>query len=682
MLENDRTYKYAIYSDETESFRIPWQPSAKDWVKIRIRVYRGSVSEINLVIYKGKKIPMEYEFSKGVFDYYFAMLEPAEETIKYYFELKKDDKKVYYAKTGVFLKSTSENSLFSVIRDFYVPDWFIGTVMYQIFTDRFNRGNFNNDVRDNEYVYLGSPVKYIEDWNENPKPVDIWNFYGGDIQGILDKLDYLSDLGVEVIYLNPVFVSPSNHKYDVQDYDYIDPHFGAIVEDGGKTLKFERFNNNYATKYIKRTTSKKNLEASNKLFSQFVYVAHERGIKIIIYGVFNHCGASNKWLDKDRFYEQSGKYPLGAYKHPESIYSDYFYFYDDKNEVYDGWWGYANHPKLNFEKSEKLYNYFMVLGRKWVTKPLDVDGWRLDVAADLGTSEEFNHKFWKDFRRSVKSTKKDAVILAEHYGDPSNWLKGGEWDTVMNYDAFMEPLTRFLTGMEKHSNDYSDYLYCNGKAFKWTMLEKMSVLPVQSLYCAMNQLSNHDHSRFLTRTNRRVGRLGSEGAEAASEGINKGIMREAVTFQMTWIGSPTVYYGDEAGLAGWTDPDNRRTYPWGREDHGLIEFHKQLIRIRKENPVLRRGGMIILNAGQGIFAYGRLDFDTQIIVVLNNREEEAEIIVPVWETGAELDSVFEKLISSGEDGFDTKRDIFWASDGDITVTLPARGSIVLRKTWI
>ena len=167
MLENERTYKYAIYSDETESFRIPWQPSAKDWVKIRIRVYRGSVSEINLVIYKGKKIPMEYEFSKGVFDYYFAMLEPAEETVKYYFELKKDDKKVYYAKTGVFLKSTSESSLFSVIRDFYVPDWFVGTVMYQIFTDRwilniiiYINGNFPSPItKSSTQFFLGIGIQ-------------------------------------------------------------------------------------------------------------------------------------------------------------------------------------------------------------------------------------------------------------------------------------------------------------------------------------------------------------------------------------------------------------------------------------------------------------------------------------------------------------------------------------------
>ena len=147
-------------------------------------------------------------------------------------------------------------------------------------------------------------------------------------------------------------------------------------------------------------------------------------------------------------------------------------------------------------------------------------------------------------------------MLAEHYGDPTEWLKGDQWDTVMNYDAFMEPLTWFLTGVEKHSDEYRGDLIGNADAFFGSMRHYMTRFNTQSLQVAMNELSNHDHSRFLTRTNHQVGRISSRGADAANEGVNKNLFRMAVLMQMTWPGAPTIYYGDEAGLCGWTDPDS------------------------------------------------------------------------------------------------------------------------------
>ena len=293
-------------------------------------------------------------------------------------------------------------------------------------------------------------------------------------------------------------------------------------------------------------------------------------MKIILDGVFNHCGSFNKWLDKERIYEQSEDYEKGAYVSADSPYRSFFRFNNEHewpyNEFYEGWWGHNTLPKLNYEQSPELKEYILNIGRKWVREPYNVDGWRLDVAADLGFTEEYNHKFWKEFRAAVKAERPDALILAEHYGDTSRWLGGDEWDTVMNYDAFMEPITWFLTGMEKQSDSRRDDLYGNAEAFKNSMIYNMAHMPGPSLQTAMNELSNHDHSRFLTRTNRRVGRMNTLGSDAASQGIDKGVMREAVVMQMTWVGAPTVYYGDEAGVCGFTDPDNRRTYPWGKED--------------------------------------------------------------------------------------------------------------------
>jgi alpha-glucosidase len=262
--------------------------------------------------------------------------------------------------------------------------------MYQIYTDRFCSGDDFNNVVDHEYNYIGEHVTEVKDWNKYPAAMGVREFYGGDIKGIMSKLDYLEDLGIEVIYLNPMFVSPSNHKYDIQDYDNIDPHFGVIVKDGGEPLAPDDFDNKHATKYITRVASKENLDATNELFAEFVQKAHDKGIRVILDGVFNHCGSFNKWLDRERIYEGQEGYEDGAYISKESPYHTFFKFPQGNwpyNGSYYGWWGHDTLPKLNYEESQKLHDYIMRIASKWVSPPYNVDGWRLDVAADLGFSK-------------------------------------------------------------------------------------------------------------------------------------------------------------------------------------------------------------------------------------------------------------------------------------------------------
>ena len=405
-------------------------------------------------------------------------------------------------------------------------------------------------------------------------------------------------------------------------------------------------------------------------------------MKIILDGVFNHCGSFNKWLDKERIYEQSEDYEKGAYVSADSPYRSFFRFNNEHewpyNEFYEGWWGHNTLPKLNYEQSPELKEYILNIGRKWVREPYNVDGWRLDVAADLGFTEEYNHKFWKEFRAAVKAERPDALILAEHYGDTSRWLGGDEWDTVMNYDAFMEPITWFLTGMEKHSDSRRDDLYGNAEAFKNSMIYNMAHMPGPSLQTAMNELSNHDHSRFLTRTNRRVGRMNTLGSDAASQGIDKGVMREAVVMQMTWPGAPTVYYGDEAGVCGFTDPDNRRTYPWGREDKELINFHREIIRIHRQNKEFKTGSLKCLTLDYNFLAYGRFTKNNHSVVLINNNENEITKELSVWELGIPRDCTLQRLILTGERGYDINPMEIEVSAGRITVTMPKTSSMILQ----
>ena len=680
MHRTDGINRRALFSDETADYRCPMEPDAGDTVRIRFRAAKQDLDSVYLVDDGGGQQEMRPVSGEGqpAFTFYETEILLSEDPYRYCFRLEKGGETCWYSKIGVS-EHPEWGYPFRITPGFHTPDWAKGAVIYQIFVDRFRNGCPDNDVRDGEYLYVaGRPVRRVRDWGQPPEPLDVNNFYGGDLQGVLEKLDYLKDLGVEVIYFNPIFVSPSNHKYDIQDYDYIDPHYGKIINDVSRPVEPGETNRE-ALGYITRVTDKVNLEASNAFFAEVVEEAHRRGMRVILDGVFNHCGSFNKWMDRERIYEEQEGYEKGAYVSEESPYRDFFRFTGGHwpyNVHYDGWWGHDTLPKLNYEKSQELYDYIMRIGQKWVSEPYNVDGWRLDVAADLGHSEEFNHKFWRDFRKSVKAAKPDALILAEHYGNPESWLVGDQWDTVMNYDAFMEPLTWFLTGMEKHSDERRDDFYADGGLFFRTMIHEMSRFHVQSLQVAMNELSNHDHSRFLTRTNRTVGRTGTMGAQAADEGVKKRVLHMAVTVQMTWPGAPTIYYGDEAGLCGWTDPDNRRTYPWGNEDQALIRFHKCMTRIHKAYSALKTGSLKPLAEGRHLIAYGRFDKKDRLAVALNSSESPMWVEIPVWEIGVRPDGLMRRLMLTAGDSYEEREVLATIQDGILAMELPPESSVI------
>lgn len=671
----------ALFSDETENYRIPAEPSTNQMVKIRFRTEKNNVDHVYLVSGDAKTEMKKFK-TEGFFDYYEIEVFIGTEVYYYFFEIQTGGLSCYYNKLGVSMRLENYYS-FVIYPGFNTPDWAKGAVIYQIFVDRFCNGDTSNDVEDREYYYIGAGSVRVKDWSQYPSTMDVRSFYGGDLQGVWDKLDYLQDLGIEVIYFNPMFVSPSNHKYDSQDYDYIDPHYGKIVHDGGEVLAEGDDDNKHATKYIKRVTDKANLEASNEFFAQLVSEVHRRGMKVIIDGVFNHCGSFNKWMDREQIYEGEEGYEKGAYVSENSIYRSFFHFHNNDawpyNKSYDGWWGHDTLPKLNYEDSPLLYEYILDIAKKWVSPPYNADGWRLDVAADLGHSDHFNHQFWKDFRKAVKGANPNAIILAEHYGDPNQWLQGDEWDTVMNYDAFMEPLTWFLTGMEKHSDAYDGGLLGNAQSFVDAMRYHMAAFSTPSLFTAMNELSNHDHSRFLTRTNHVVGRIGGKSPEDAERGVDKAVLREAVVIQMTWPGAPTLYYGDEAGLCGFTDPDNRRTYPWGKEDFELIDFHKEIIRIHKQNRVLKFGSLVFLEYGYQFLSYARFNKESQIVVAVNNHpEQEKEIDLPVWQANIPLNCEMEQLMFTTSSYYSIGIVKHKVNAGRIHLKMPKTSAIVLR----
>ena len=672
----------AFFSDVTEDYVSPLEPEPYSIVKIRFRVGRNNATHVFLCI-NHERLLMSKVRSTGVFDYYETEIELDNVPVKWHFYVECGRQSAFYDRRGA-VRDEQDYYDFKLIPGFKEPEWAKNCVMYQIYVDRFRNGDPTNDVLDHEYSYIGSHSQKAKSWDELPYNMDVGHFYGGDLAGVMEKLPYLKSLGIDCIYFNPLFVSPSNHGYDIQDYDYIDPHFGRIVNDYGELLSEGETDNKKATRYINRVTNKANLEASNRLFADLVTRCHAYGIRVIIDGVFNHCGSFNKWLDRERIYEGQEGYENGAYISKDSPYHTFFKFHNTSetewpyNHTYDGWWGHDTLPKLNYEDSPRLQEYILRIAAKWVSPPYNCDGWRLDVAADLGHSADFNHEFWQKFRKVVKQANPDAIIIAEHYGEPYAWLQGSEWDSVMNYDAFMEPVTWFLTGEEKHSDDFRPNMLGNTDAFWNAMVHSYMNFTEPSIAVAMNELSNHDHSRFLTRTNHMAGRASSLGAEMASRNVDKSVFREAVLIQFTWPGNPTIYYGDEAGMVGFTDPDNRRTYPWGNEDTELIDFHRALIRIHRENRELRTGSVMRLVSDYAYLSYARMTLDAVSIVAVNNNDHPVEKAMSVWETGLPRTCQVKRLILTDKTGHTTEPADINVVAGRLHVELPPHSGVILR----
>ncbi len=672
----------SVFSDETRCFRTPEEPEVGDSVTIRLRIQRGSGASVALLKgFPALRVPMQIRKTDDSFDWFEASIVCEDKSkIFYSFLIEVEKTMILYDRVGTHVvstvPSTDSKHAFRIYPGFHVPEWSKGAVQYQILVDRFCNGASANDVQNREYRYTRWFARPANFWGELPGEDDCCCFYGGDLQGVRDKLDYIQSLGVEVIYFNPIFITPSTHGYDTQDYAHINPHLTVMPVDEGNNLEEWDFDNTHASRYINRTTRKENLEASDAWFADFCQEVHSRGMRIILDGVFNHCGSFSKYLDREGIYRESpDSYLPGAYRNPESPYRSWFSFRDD--ESYNSWFDVPTLPKLFYEHSVDLCEEILSIGEKWVSPPYCVDGWRLDVAVDLGQSREFNHMFWKEFRRRVKARNPEAVILAEHYGDPSEWLSGDEWDTVMNYDAFMEPVTFFLTGMEKHSDYRRDDLHNNGEAFFNMITESMAHMPGPSILCAMNELSNHDHSRFMTRTNGRSGRVNYAGHWAASENIHPEIYRVATLIQMTWPGAPTLYYGDEAGVTGWTDPDNRRTYPWGNEAEQLIDFHRKIAALRTRMPLLKNGSVQKLAAGYGYIAYVRFDEKDTVLVLCNSLAHAIEVDLPVQRVGLEDGvTLLKQFITSTEGVSDNVTAAGTVEEGIVRLRIPSCGAAI------
>ena len=465
-----------------------------------------------------------------------------------------------------------------------VPDWFGRGVTYQIFPDRF----FRTRVPDPAGMVGGRSVHH--GWGEEPEyrpnekgEIRNRDFFGGDLAGIREKLDYLKKMGVETVYLCPIFEAAENHRYGTADYSRIDPMLGD--EDDFKAL---------------------------------CDGLHKRGMRLMLDGVFNHTGYVSRYFNGDGAYDT-----VGASQSEDSPYRSWFNFtqWPDK---YESWWGIYSLPAVN-EADPSYRNFIFGDGdsvvRRWLRA--GADGWRLDVADEL--PDDFVH----GIHTAARAEKPDAVVIGEVWEDGSNKIAygvrrrhilGGHCDGLMNY-PFRTALLDWLRGG-------------NAANFKETMETLRENYPPFAYYSAMNALSTHDTLRVLTllgagdgygmsRQAKSEFRLNEEQRTRA-----KALLKTGAAVMFCFPGSPTVYYGDEAGMEGFEDPFNRRTFPWGSEDRELTKWFAALGKLRHKLPALRKGQIEYLRAEGGVLAFVRTLDKQRILCAANAGEGEAVLQLP------------------------------------------------------
>lgn len=625
-----------LFHDQGPLYDSAPAPSCTTAPQLTFRTFRYDDTAVNLKYYDTADssfhvVPMTWSRNDatGTFDLWTASI-PASCSVKYYrFQVVDGTATAWYNAAGTTTGEPSAGD-FYVIPGFTTPTWAKNAVTYQIFPDRFADGDTTNDVATGAYTYDGSSTEH-KSWGASPYADSGYKnsmvFFGGDLQGVDQKLGYLKNtLGVNNIYLNPIFTAPSDHKYDTEDYDNVDPHLGG-----------------------------------NSALSQLVTDVHSSSNgpagHIVLDGVFNHTGSWNKWFDKDNVWAGTN----GAYESQSSPYLHYYTFQNWPSQ-YTAWQGIATLPKLDYGSSgsavrNAVYGATTSVAQEWI-RNYGIDGWRLDAAnePDAGGndgSDSTNHQIWSEFRNAVKGANANALIYGEYWGNANPWTTGGQWDATTNYNGFTQPVSEWITGKDYNNNAAS----LSTSAFDSWLHGTRADYPTQAQQVMSNFLTSHDVTRFATR---------------AGGDIWKTYL--GLFFQMTYVGTPTIYYGDEYGLQGGADPDNRRTFDWSQAttSNGAVALTQKLISIRNSYPALRTGSFITLGTDDTnkMYAFGRMDASNRIAVVLNNDSVSHSYTVPVYQMSVTDGSTMTDRITGST---------YTVSGGTVTVTVPGHYGAILAQ---
>ena len=573
-------------------------------------------------------VPMSWESNDvtGVFDFWRGTI-PASASRKWYrFQINDGMATAWLNAHGITSAEPTRGD-FWVVPGFRTPNWAKNAVFYQIFPDRFRDGNPANNITSGQWIYEGFPT-WARAWNELPEqPGRSRDFFGGDLIGVRERLaPYLQQrLGINAIYFNPITQSPSNHKYDVRNYWLVAPQLGSNI-DFQNLMTDARSTANFTGDYQ---------------------------VRVVLDGVFNHSGSWNRWFDREGLYST-----FGAFESQTSQWSPYYTFRVWPHD-YATFHGVRTLPKLNYRSNalrDDVYRRADSVAQFWLRTPFFVDGWRLDAPMYTGMdgTDLGNHDIWREFRSHVKGVNSDALIVGEYWGAATRWLEGDQWDSAQNKHGFTTPVSRWITGM----GVMGDHAPIDTATFDRWIREALGNNPWPATVTMWNALSNHDIPRFLHRA-----------------GGDHWRLKLATIFQMTFVGAPKIYYGDEIGMTGGRDPDNRRTFNWEEStwNTAVFDLHRSLISIRNSLPALRTGSfrsMVIDNANR-IYAFGRWDAANQIAVALNAQPFRQTVTIPVWQLSVPNGTVMRDRLSG------TNHTVV---NGTVTVTVDGHyGAILVRQ---
>ncbi|MGH8201191.1 MAG: glycoside hydrolase family 13 protein [Steroidobacteraceae bacterium] len=594
-----------LFSDQGTLYDSNPEPSATTPVTLTLRACKGDITAANIKYLDTGDDSFHWVSMRrvssdptGRFEYWQGTV-PASGAEKYYrFQINDGAASTWLNAAGITSSEPSSGDFF-IIPGFKTPDWMKNGVMYQIFPDRFYDGDTGNDIADGEYTYGGCATEHHR-WGTSVFPrVEGCRsevFFGGDLAGIDQKLDYIKrTLGADIVYLNPIFKSPSNHKYDTQDYYQVDPAFGTAA-------------------------------VLQHLIADIHSSSNGPAGRIILDGVFNHSGDTNCWFGRQTYAAVSCSQP-GAYQSRSSRFYSYYTFQSWPSSYSTFAMSVPSMPKLNYGRSgsavrEQIYSGKASVIQTYLRAPYLIDGWRLDVAQSLDAggkdgSDATNHEIMQELRSAVLAVNPSAEILGEYWDDASPWLDDGkEWDGAMNYNGFTRPVSEWICGVDEKGVSAS----INESTLDRRLRATRADLPIGVQETMTNELGTHDTPRFATRCDR---------------DIRKTYL--GLVFQFTYVGTPAIYYGDEYGMQGESDPDDRRTFDWSRATtgDGAVALTHRLVSIRNRYSALRTGSYITLltDDANHIYAFGRFDANHRIAVVLNNAADRRMVVVPAYQLG-------------------------------------------------
>lgn len=626
----------SIYADSGKNFVSNPTPKRGEKITISIRMLKNKALKGVFLRIKEwgieKLIEMKLAETVGNIRYYSANFTCFEKRIKYQFYITVGDKVYYYTRYRLTDYIPDEARDFVILVDYKEADWVKNSVFYQILPDRFANGREELSVKTGEYSYRGEKTLRLK-WGETPPKYEIGHcldFFGGDLYGIADKLDYLQELGVNAIYLNPIFLSPTMHKYDSLDYFTIDPHLG-----GEKALIY----------------------LSDEI--------HKRGMKLILDISINHTSSSSKWFNKDKeFYPEN----VGAYLNKGVPEREYYFL---KGSEYDTWMGVSTMPKLNYGSKNLrkiIYKDADSVLKKWIKPPFSIDGWRFDVADCMARNEngDFYDEVWKEIREELKAVNPELFILAEDWSDCSEMLQGDRWDSTMNYFSASRPIREFVGEndlfLRRNANlNQIDYSF-DAKRLKERILQFYAELPTVMLNQLFNLLDSHDVDRL--HNNEKISEKRCMGAVVTLFGLP---------------GTVSIYYGDEKYIDGKCGENEgcRYSMDWERnfgKNTVIFNLYKKLGNLKKNSELLHTGSFKIIYSKGDVFAFARFDRKECMLFIWSRSVKKEKINLDLEEFNADNAEVKVEFIF-GEGG-QIKRE-----GNNLCVNLSAEDSIVvhLRK---